>query len=719
MKTATFLIIFSIYIIFSESAFASFVDSSNSIFLSSKLQKQIGDHELFPAFWWDFIVKDVKSESDWTEAFSMCENLKRQAPNLVLRVQCQENFSDLLNLTRDWSRDLPLRTPAPSLNALNLKLDSALAQASLPMGDDAFMDILRVDPLGSWRELKALADKKVKINLKRQRGFFFDPDVSQIVIPIQLAFPPSNIALTARLKSITDMDEKNFFLIGPHGSYLQNQEQIMTDLHRVSWVGLGLLIIFGFSLIIKKKARVLLLAPAVVIAMLVSTLVTVALFGSIHGLTLSFGTAIVGLALDYGFQGVFNGKSPHLWRSNFFGLATTAIGLCILLTSSIPLLRQMMTFSLVGLSMAFSLFYFLISKWPEVFTVAPLNLNPKPNAPKTIFSLLLIFCSLMSFFVIKPTVDLSKFDYQKPEAFKSMKHLFTILDMRAPLFSISSSSRAFDKAVDEKAWADSHSIEVENLKNYIVSFESQKTNIRTWAYPDCAKFQKQVSAEKKNFFNPFFLNLCQASPLDPAHYRLPRSYLDHLRGGDRWLTLWLPKTDAQEKLVRAQYPDAIAIREIVTQVPRTLSEELMWMAPLSIFLAGLLLFVYYRSWAYTLSALIPFFTGIGLVSLSVFIFRLDISFVTIIGLVMVFGFSIDYGIFATDVNRGLKGQSVEGVWTGLTFAILATCAGFFPLIFCKHPILLGLGQTLFVGGLGTYIGAIWGVPGFSKIRNEI
>ena len=157
----------------------------------------------------------------------------------------------------------------------------------------------------------------------------------------------------------------------------------------------------------------------------------------------------------------------------------------------------------------------------------------------------------------------------------------------------------------------------------------------------------------------------------------------------------------------------------MTAVPEELSEELKWMAPLSIMLAALILFIYYRSAAETFSALLPFFTGIGLVSLSILLFRFDISFVTIIGLVMVFGFSIDYGIFATDVNRGLKGQSEDGVWTGLTFAILATCAGFFPLLFCKHPILLGLGQTLFIGGLGTYIGAIWGIPGFSKLRTRL
>jgi hypothetical protein len=35
-------------------------------------------------------------------------------------------------------------------------------------------------------------------------------------------------------------------------------------------------------------------------------------------------------------------------------------------------------------------------------------------------------------------------------------------------------------------------------------------------------------------------------------------------------------------------------------------------------------------------------------------------------------------------------------------------------MFCKHPVLLQLGQPLVLGTIGTYIGTVWGIPGCVK-----
>jgi len=89
---------------------------------------------------------------------------------------------------------------------------------------------------------------------------------------------------------------------------------------------------------------------------------------------------------------------------------------------------------------------------------------------------------------------------------------------------------------------------------------------------------------------------------------------------------------------------------------------------------------------------------------------LEISFVSMIGVVILCGFSVDYGIFAIDATRYPANPRTAGAWTAVLFASVATLAGFVPLLFCQHPVLIQLAQVLSLGMLGTMVGTFWGVP---------
>jgi predicted RND superfamily exporter protein len=132
------------------------------------------------------------------------------------------------------------------------------------------------------------------------------------------------------------------------------------------------------------------------------------------------------------------------------------------------------------------------------------------------------------------------------------------------------------------------------------------------------------------------------------------------------------------------------------------------MGPLSLAFIWLVLIYYYRRLSLTLLPFIPFLTGVGLASWMAILFHIEVSFVTLVGLVMLCGLSVDYGIFATDAAR--LGRETRGAWTAILFAALATISGFVPLVFCKHLVLAQLGQVLTAGTVGTLLGAFWGVP---------
>jgi predicted RND superfamily exporter protein len=103
-----------------------------------------------------------------------------------------------------------------------------------------------------------------------------------------------------------------------------------------------------------------------------------------------------------------------------------------------------------------------------------------------------------------------------------------------------------------------------------------------------------------------------------------------------------------------------------------------------------------------------------------------VDLISVLGLLMVFGFSIDYGVFSTDLyqknSEALSKMSLNelehSVFSTLSLAAFTNLVGFFPLVFTQHVVLHQLGYALFFGTVGTYIGTIWGVPYLLKPRDK-
>jgi predicted exporter len=163
-------------------------------------------------------------------------------------------------------------------------------------------------------------------------------------------------------------------------------------------------------------------------------------------------------------------------------------------------------------------------------------------------------------------------------------------------------------------------------------------------------------------------------------------------------------------MIKQQFPQAISLLDLGSEFPKILSKELSWKMPLSFLLIIGVLFLYYRSWGYALLATVPFLSGTGLFVLSVILFKLNITFISLVGILMIYGFSIDYGIFSTDADNKHK-----YIWSALICAGLTTISGFTPLLFAQHPVLVQLGQVLFIGAVGTFIGAFWGIPFIKQV----
>ena len=186
-------------------------------------------------------------------------------------------------------------------------------------------------------------------------------------------------------------------------------------------------------------------------------------------------------------------------------------------------------------------------------------------------------------------------------------------------------------------------------------------------------------------------------------------YLDHLTHKGKWITLWFPQNREESLLIQDRFPRVTSLRSILELFPQIMLSEIGWMFPVSIIGIFLALFIYYQNIKWALLGLIPFLSGLGLTLIVSLLTQNPLSFISLIGLIMVLGFSFDYAIFILDLELE-RLDSIPATLSGLWYAAITTLCGFIPLIFCHHKVLSQLGLALVCGVLGSLLGTFWGIP---------
>lgn len=718
---SSLLLFFASFLLGSPPCFAkNFIDKGHEIFFPKESDTSISLYKNFPVVWWNFLILDGKSMENsafWSEATRVCDLIKQADPSLLDRAECEQDVSQYLSLLTDWVADYPLRHSPPSSKDLKKYLSMALTKASLPM-DQGLLNILRLDPLESYKELQTLAQKRLKWNVSSSRGFFINEQDRRLVIPLKLSFPPDQDASTRKLvqRYLTDCEQygscKLWSLVGSHSSTLENKDQIMKDVERVSTVGLIIGLIFALGFILLKRVKLLFLFVPVLLGVGLAILAVIAVFGSIHGLTLSFGTGIIGVAIDYGFLAALHPEKKLVWKSNFMGYVTTCVALATLLLSHIPLLQQIMFFSLCGLSLSFFFIFFFFKLFPALGNVEALPINPVASQSKFIFVSLITGGLLFAAF-IPLKLDMAAFNFESPRQKEMSIWLFKQFKREPPLFETTGPLSVLEEAHQRQEWAGAHQVELENSAAFVPSLATQESNLAAWNQSFCraAPLSQTFTPTERKLFAPWLqtLNCDLLKPETLSQGKLPSYVRDFQREG-YWLHLWFPENKKQTEEIQKYFPQAKSLLATVNLFPQTILDELLWMGPLSIGVLIILLFFYYRRPLLVFSALLPFITGLGLIAWIYFFFHLELSFISLIALLMICGFSVDYGIFATDCVYSSSEKSLKGVWTSLGLAALTTITGFIPLVFCQHKVLAHLGQALTVGMIGSLIGSFWGIP---------
>ena len=346
------------------------VDETMKLFFPADLKELQYVQTQFSAFWWNFII--IENDQNFEKTNQICDQLKSHVGSELRVAFCGSGIGSAQPLLKSWADDLVYRQPFVTENRSSYlaKFSRSSVQASY-MSDPHLFLLLRNDPFQTWQDYLELSKNSLLDAFERKNGSLYDPATGRVIIPVQFRLKPEAKLIEPIMQLLKPFPDA--FMIGSHGATYRNQKQVQDDLQIVSIIGGIVFVLFMGFLVFKSRVNTLFLIVPVSIAIYLASLVTQWIDGSVHGLTLAFGSCIVGLALDYGLHGAFGSESKQTWMSNTIGLMTTLTALCILILSGIPLIRQMMIFSTLGLGFGFLFFYLLFRNYSNYFKITSVD----------------------------------------------------------------------------------------------------------------------------------------------------------------------------------------------------------------------------------------------------------------------------------------------------------------------------------------------------------
>jgi len=192
-------------------------------------------------------------------------------------------------------------------------------------------------------------DKARTLLLLEMRAGAFDPDAQHAALgALEKEF--------AALKK--NIPQLSLSVTGPGAFALETRREITADVRLLSFLAILFTGVFLFLALGSLRMLGLALVP-LVFGIATATAAVLLVFGSIHGITLTFGITLIGVAVDYplhlfshlqgrgGARGA--GHALRIWPTLRLGVLSTAIAYVVFLLSDFNGIRQLGLFAVAGL----------------------------------------------------------------------------------------------------------------------------------------------------------------------------------------------------------------------------------------------------------------------------------------------------------------------------------------------------------------------------------
>ncbi len=524
--------------------------------------------------------------------------------------------------------------------------------------------------------------------------------------------------------------------------------------HDVLWLsGIGSLIIVGLLLSVYRSPVALGLSLLPVLSGAVAAVAVVDIgFGMIHGLTLGFGIALIGEAVDYSTYlltqsertGGASGETLSQWNAAFWptiriGVLTSVIGFASMLGSSFPGLAQLGLFAITGLVVAALVTRFVLPNLlPRTLRVRDLTAVGRRLQSWVDWAGRLRVPVMVLFVVACVVLALRREEMWNHEltALSPVSAVDQAMDvvMRADLGAPDVRYMVVVTAADaESALVTSEAVAVplrrltaagviegfETPADYLPSQALQRQ--RQASLPPDAELRRRLDAAvaelplKRDRFEPFLADVAKArgqAPLSREDLQGTSfaQALDALlvQTSGRWMALLPLRVSATASLDPGQVRRALAEagREAVYFVDLKGETDRLYQGYLReailLSLTGLaailfLLLVATRSPVRMLRIMAPLIVAVAVVIAGLVLAGQQLSILHLVGMLLVVAVGSNYALF---FDQGVvEGAMSPRVLASLVLAVGTTVAGFGVLAFSSVPVLKAVGCTVGPGAI--------------------
>lgn len=524
---------------------------------------------------------------------------------------------------------------------------------------------------------------------------------------------------------------------------LASERSMKEDIGRISTVSLVGIVLLFLLMFRSPRLVVLSLAPlaAGVIAALAACL---AIFGSVHGLTLAFGATLIGVCIDYSVH-LFNhhmldparggprASARRIWPGLLLGALTTVAGFAGLAWTSFPGLREIAVFASIGvLVAALATRYWL----PDFLPMSPRSGTIQRAAAGWLSRVVAAMRRRRSRLAAVPAAALGLCAVGLPRIeWSDDVRLLAALDpemlaederVRARVSRMDGGRFVVAFGADEEAAlvgndevavrlrAAQAAGELEafrSLHGFVWSAALQRANLAALQDPALpARLDAAFVAEgfRAGSFGKFFWDLSQApDPLRPADLagtplaEVARTFRAELEGGEvAIMTLVRGVRDAAAIETRladlpgVRYFDQTATLQAAYGRYRARTLELV-LTGLGVVLA--MVWLRYRRLGLALAAFAPAVlaaaTALALVALT----GAAIGILHVVALLLVLSMGVDYGVFLAESRRDPGG--FDATVLSVLVACVSTVLAFGLLAMSQSPALQAIGQVVGLGVL--------------------
>ncbi len=520
------------------------------------------------------------------------------------------------------------------------------------------------------------------------------------------------------------------------------ERAIKADIQRVSTLStVGLL---ALMLLLFGSLRLMLLVLVPVGAgMLAGCAAALLVWGRLHSITLAFGAALIGVAVDYVVHLYCHhaahpdGGSPreamaHIWPAVATGAATSCIGFAALAFAPLGGLREVALFSVVGIGMA------LLATRIIVPGLMPATARPMALRRGLVAGLAAVYRWLGHNRRVAgwlPVIAVAAFAFAAPRVqwnadFAGMQRLdpallaedervrarVALVDQSVFVAAIGPDDEAALRANDAVAEVLAAAREAGEIDGFRTSATLLPSAARQAAaaavYFEPGVWDRFVPRfEAAGFravaFEPFREALA-AGPPDPVTHALLadgplapllRPFRLALAGEVVYLSFLRGVRDPAALAARLEAVAGARLvdqKSLMTEANRVYQQRTLQTLLLGLAGVLLLLGLRYRRLRPTLAAFVPAVAGALLTVALLTALGVGLDLVSLTALLMVVSMGVDFGVFLVDA-RASRLDEVPPAMLSVVVACASTVLGFGLLALSEHPVLFGIGATLAIG----------------------